>query len=453
MAEEEGTFVGGGRLRVDRKAALAKLAAFQLGERDLFVPWVRCAELSGAKRLDVSVTGRSLRVEFDGAGFTADELADPFQALFDDSDAPRRLGQLAAALLGVSRLPVKTLRLCSGDGKRGAVFAGKDLEALTPLPELWTPAATALSVELKAGAVVDVERAALALEGRLVLGKTAVSVNGKVLEAERVRGGLYELGGLRALLLAAEDPFREMSRLRLVVDGVAAQTIELATPWGPVDAVLTGPDLPLDASLSRVVEGKALAPALEALHAKMRDFAGSMAKVQAREATQTRRLLLDSSLRGVWGGEARPASRKGPLEAFLDRLGLGRGVGLARDESILEEAVLRTRWLRAACKGRLVDYEKEDDDPVRKALWNVPLFLTAAGGWFSRRGLKECISQCGTVYLSKNQGGVFTAYLHQTAAGRKSAMLRGDQVVWAPAPRDLDDLVALMGEPYVTPLD
>ena len=54
MDEDEGVFVEGGALRVDRERALEKLKRFQLGDpgAGLFF-WLRCAVASGATRFEL----------------------------------------------------------------------------------------------------------------------------------------------------------------------------------------------------------------------------------------------------------------------------------------------------------------------------------------------------------------------------------------------------------------
>ncbi|MDE2292175.1 MAG: hypothetical protein KGL53_08840, partial [Elusimicrobia bacterium] len=129
--EEEGVLVSRGSFRVDREAALKKLAAFQLPIEELLVPWARCAEAAGARRLDVALNPFRLRVLMDGTPFAPEDLADPYYSLFSEEDAPRAVSYLAEALLAVSRLGPKRLRAASGDGKTWSAFEGRDLQGMT----------------------------------------------------------------------------------------------------------------------------------------------------------------------------------------------------------------------------------------------------------------------------------------------------------------------------------
>ncbi|MBI5596859.1 MAG: hypothetical protein HY928_12270 [Elusimicrobia bacterium] len=412
---DEGVLVGTGSFRVDREAALKKLAAFQLSREDLLVPWVRCAEAVGATRLELSVSPRGLRVLMDGTPFSLKDLADPYYALFDGVQAPPGVAHLAVGLLGLSRLAPKSLRAASGDGVEVRAVQGKDARELREVPPGLPVHGTSIEADFPGVGRQELLAGAAGLEGRLAMGRVLVVVNGDKKGPERPRGAPYRLASLRTLVAPSRDPGRGSSRVRMSVAGVTAQTYQCSTPWGPVDAVFSGDDLTLDASLSRVVMTPAVEAALKALRAKMGPFVCSLAKVQAREGVQTRRLLMDSAMREVWAGSAEY-----------------RG----RDAEITREALERTLWLRESCRRVLSRAERDDDDVVRRALRRAPIFMAASGGWLSWEDLLAVSDEFSAMYFSRRPAFGFPV----PGADGKPRHLKAARVVWAVCDRDAADL-------------
>ena len=425
---EEGVLVERGSLRVDRKAALEKLAAFQLSDADLLTPWVRCAEAVGASRLELSVSRVKLRVLMDGVPFKPADLSDPYYALFSEEEVPRQVPYLAAGLLSLSRLVPKRLRLSSGDGKECRTFQGAEPGSLKEVPAGLPVCGTALEADFGLPGREVLEAAVDGLRGRVLMGKTHVFVNGTRFGPEAPRGAPYVLAGLRSQVAPSRRPERDKSPVRLVLDGVAAQTLEHPCPWGPVDAALTGDALTLDASLGRVVVGPEVLEALKALHEKMNGFVNSLTKIQIREGQQTRRLLMDGAMREVWDGASE-----------------FRG----RDAMITREALERTLWLREACWRVLNGKERAEAETTRKVLRNAPIFLDAAGGWLSWEGLLSASNQLGRIYFSRRRSFGFSV----AGPGGRGKHLRGGQVVWAVGRRDEADLRRLADRREVEELD
>lgn len=411
----DGVLVGSGSFRVDRDAALKKLSSFQVSDTDLLTPWVRCAEAVGAARLELSVDRLKVRVLMDGTPFAGLDLSDPYYALFSGEEAPKAVTYLAAGLLSLSRLAPKRLRLSSGDGKEWRTFQGKDARSLTEFATGLPVSGTALEADFGLPGREALEAAVDGLRGRVMMGKALVFVNGARFGPEAPRGAAYVLAGLRSQVAPSRQPERDKSPVRLVIDGVAAQTLEHPGPWGPVDAVLTGDSLALDASLGRVVVGPEVQAALKALHEKMQGFVNSMTKVQLREGQQTRRLLMDGAMREVWDGSTE-----------------FRG----RDAAITREALERTRWLREACWRVINGPERADSDTTSKVLRNAPLFLDAAGGWLSWEGLAAVSRQFKKVFFSRRRAIGFSLPL----PGGRTLFVRGSQVVWVAGKRDAADL-------------
>lgn len=113
MAEEsedlpQDVHVGSGSFRVDRERALEKLMRFQMPDPNLFLlPWLRAAVASGASGVWIAHDPEGLEFSFDGAGWTAGELADPYRWLFAEEDEARgraRNRELAIGILTALRL-------------------------------------------------------------------------------------------------------------------------------------------------------------------------------------------------------------------------------------------------------------------------------------------------------------------------------------------------------------
>jgi hypothetical protein len=105
----------------------------------------------------------------------------------------------------------------------------------------------------------------------------------------------------------------------------------------------------------------------------------------------------------------------------------------------IREAAQVTGWLRKACATLLRDYHSDSVDPVRKTLWEVPIFLNAWDGPpFSLAELKIQRQQLGYVPFSMEPGL------------RKSSP---HKVAWCVGEQDRPDLARLCEGPLVDETD
>ena len=116
-AAEPGTFT------IDRAEAHRQMAAFQLPDKALYVlDLVQLAVCKQATRLELDHVGRRLRLSFDGAPITAEDVALAHSTLFfptADSAPPVRARARLALALGMVTARGARLELTSGDGRRG----------------------------------------------------------------------------------------------------------------------------------------------------------------------------------------------------------------------------------------------------------------------------------------------------------------------------------------------
>lgn len=116
--DESGILVEMGSWGVDRTRALEVIRRYQYEDMFRFVsPLARCAVLSGASELHFVLSAFGFEVWFDGRPFSPDTLADPYRALFSDSDEEgRRDRQLAVGLLTAARTEPREVTISSGAG-------------------------------------------------------------------------------------------------------------------------------------------------------------------------------------------------------------------------------------------------------------------------------------------------------------------------------------------------
>lgn len=255
-------FRGSGTFRVDREKALEKLSAFALEKGEQFLlPLARCAVAGGAREL--TVTGvTALTARFDGRLFTADDLRDPYGALFDEAPEPRRR-HLATFLLTALRTGPSLLEVESG-----ARMERLRLRVVSPREESLEPAAPGSNdtvVRLRwplrralAGRAAKAEaRRAWAMTPRRFL------IDGDEPPVEGLTGRPRRSGedrGFRAVV-AVPDRGASESSVTFCLDGVAVETVRTVLPGAQVRAWVQGP-FATTASQSAIVEDEARLAAL-----------------------------------------------------------------------------------------------------------------------------------------------------------------------------------------------
>lgn len=289
------TLVETGSFKVDRPAALGKLSRFQLADPYAFlIPWIRCASASKAKTIRLDKVRDGLRMSFDGAPLTPEELTDPYACLFGSGEDEERGRHLAYGLLSALRLGPRGITLRSGFGdKRACLRIGGRSEK--PLPE--AALAGGSEEELKARTVIHV------LCGTL----RSLFARDAFLERARESFGLYDAdfriqGRPVRVFPAAEEgfplgvspnplrisgllfnaPAAASSRQRLYKQGAFVCELKNAIGFG-MDALLSCDELRLNLSQSGAVRDEVLEAVLEA--------ARKAARLHKKDAKAERSLL------------------------------------------------------------------------------------------------------------------------------------------------------------------
>lgn len=412
---EDGVLVGKGTFRVDRGAALRKLAAFQLEDESLLVPWVRLAVCSGALRLRVDSGPGRVAIRFDGRPLPAPAVKDPFSALLAAEGRRPELVYLAAGMMGLERFSEKP-RLVSGPRGTSVSAAVTRWEAL--------------------------EAARRALPEILCSFPLEVFFEGAKVAQGSIGGLQWRDGAASFSAVPAADPWRRESLIRLVVHGVQAQALSYDTPWASVEAEVRDDSLALDASLTKVASGPAVGRLLASLRGRLRELVRSEALAQTSEAPRLSGLLSVESFRPAWAGVSYP--EPGALGVLAERF-LGEKPLPREPYEALLRARRRVRWLRACIKGRLNGYESDSKDRTRRALWKTPLFPNADDGWLSYMALVKIRGDFGTVPLVRTrrrwQDIPFARYLGKNV----TRPIRAPLLVWRAAEHDAEDLARLFG--------
>ncbi|MBI5596860.1 MAG: hypothetical protein HY928_12275 [Elusimicrobia bacterium] len=398
--EEDGVLVGTGSFRVDREAALKKLAAFQLDDQELLTPWVRLAVARGASRFLVDTRNHRVTLGFDGRPLPPAAVKDPLGPLLGATQRRPEDVYLAAGYLGFSKAAEALELVSDADGTRLYGVAGRE---------------------------AALRKAVRALPGRLQWCPLSLRVDGEPVELGRPAGLQWTEKGTDFCVAASDTPWDEASRLRLCVHGVSAQTLERDTPWAAVDAFIRDNTLSLDASLARVVEDARMEGLVKRLGGRVRDFVRREALAQKAEAPALQRLLSAESYRDAWKGK--PYRESGALMSLAERFMNVKPLSRESYELVLR-ARARVRWLRACCLGRLGEFQQDAKERTRRVLWTAPLFLHCRGGWVSLRDLACVRNRVGFVPLADSPG-----------RGRDFAHgVRPAEVVWAIGNDDCDDL-------------
>lgn len=358
---DDAVFKGAGSFRVDRQRALQKLALFSMArDEDFILALVRAAVAGGAKKLHL-LKGGGLELRFSGEPFTADELKDPYAALFSDGTTPR-LRHLAVGLLTCLRTNPKLIVIESGrtGARRRLEVRSLHGEVLSEISTKGGDTIIAVRWPFGAGwtryrAAVKRARAALAFvpEGFLIEGEQALPP-----PKPGPAWHLFTSGPLRGRVtlptLGAPG-----STVTFCVDGVAVQTVETWLPWAQVQAWVDDPSLTLNASQSAVVEDDRRRAVLDAVAEASRDFLSAT---------------------------ARTLSAKRPEGALA-----------GQDWGQFTELI---PWLREACI-RLLKSPETTKEPLLGELRQAPVLLDVCYGALSLGALEAEKKAAGTVSWSQ----------------------------------------------------
>lgn len=378
----EDEFIESGSFRIDRRKALKKLMGFQLAEPERFLlSWIRLAAAGGAEKISLMPLTKGLELRFDGAPLPKSALRDPYRVFFDSEAArPPRLSHLAVGMLGAWRLEPAMIHIRSGKAPRRFRLKAASLteQSLDELRE--KDRDTVMRVWWKSGC----PQASLF---RLVrtccrLSPSRLTTRGKLVRTGPPPGALpFEIEGARGWLELPDQPRGAVSELRLHVFGSWVCTHEHTAPWVQLGASINDDLLKLDASHSGVVQNARLTRLRKAVEARAEDLILAKLEEQERRMPETARLLLDADIRPYWSADA---SRHPGLTSRIEETlkSLVRGLATAGTSKrfrakvrTLQIDAKRTRWLRGACRAKLLTPARIRRRPIYGRLWNAPLFL------------------------------------------------------------------------------
>ncbi|MBI5208652.1 MAG: hypothetical protein HY927_01605 [Elusimicrobia bacterium] len=391
--------VGSGSFRIDPKRALEVLRESQLAVKENGMAlWVRAAVLRGAKRADFVFWPFSMTIRFGGKPLTAAEMKDPFSVLLSGSSADPASRWLAVALVHTS-IPMMRLTVESGPADSRMVMVLDDDGFHAAEPASHSPSSSADTVVKARWKVeADLERYPLssswdALELRSALEPCPMAVwtpqNDRfsyLIEPAQPdkRGGLLKdvhKGGLRILLRPREVPGIEV---RFCVAGVAVEgsaAIPFPVPWS---AWVDDLQLELDASLKSAVQGERWHAALKAVEEAAREHSLAMMERHARVMRLVGGLLMANPglvpewrrLRSLSLASLAACFKKDRRTGRLRRLFGGK---LSGDRLRMLECAMTCVHLHEPADAVSTDPERKGRDPLKTALWRVPLYFDKEG--------------------------------------------------------------------------
>ncbi|MBI5596050.1 MAG: hypothetical protein HY928_08175, partial [Elusimicrobia bacterium] len=408
LPEPEGKLAGSGAFVVDRARALEKIRRFMLPSAESFIfPLARAASAVGAELFRVEDAHDGRTVSFDGRGFPAELLADPFSPLVAGTpDAGAR--SLAVALLTVMRASPLEVQLIESQG--GAVSGVRILPdlRLEPIP----PApGTAFGTTVRVigsnlpGAAELMDMLRLRAPGFAALEPKSRGPADPL--ARR-----FTAGPVSGLLRVPGRP-AVASQLDLCVHGVSAGPASLILPALQVEGWVNDDRLSLNASLSGVVRDEHWEDLAPALAAEAEQLALAAAAFLTESLPRRQEALAGFGGAALWRRALAPAALGAAGRA------LAAAVGAATDDAAeedLEAQARAARWLREAAGRLLSDLDRDRPGALRQALWGAPL-LTGVDG--------EAMS-LQTLELRRRAEGVVRFSARYRPGARLSA-----PVVWA----------------------
>ena len=392
----EGTFVDSGSFGVDRTRALDKLMRFQLPDPDMFLlPLIRCAVAGGATAVRIQDGGGpgaavpgaepfssrggggGLEIRFDGRAFSKSELADPYACLFGGS-APglRRNRHLAVGLLSSLRLNPTLVSVASGVRSRHRL-------------RVWSPESETLEESPVPGrdtavTVADgrAEHPEALAHVRACCGMVPIPIH--LGEEELPRLPAAEIAGVRMRLdIPAAGP-RADSALRASVDGVCVGELLAALPLAQVEGHVDDARFSMNASQTGITRDTVLQEALLAVAAGARELLLETARTNGAALEKAAAILIASpELIHYWKDWREDGSAPSLPEEREP------------DIRLIRRAARATAWLRDACARLLSEPAPDAADPVRKALWEAPLFWGVSGRTLSHLNLRSQRGQLG----------------------------------------------------------
>ena len=494
---DDGELVESGTFRVDRKKALEKLKAFQLPDPTMFIlSWVRCAVASGATEITIQINDAKthLTMSFDGRPFGEGELKDPYGCLLDESTPENaRNRHLAVGILAALRLgpPMKLMVTSGTDSERRCLYIDS-LEREDLGKTRWFSHMTVLEatfsgywVHWKAALETVVRQYPVEMRAARLKVIEPAGLQAKTESEIPQQGQSLKLAfsddAVRGSVAVPENPDQAQSTVRLYQHGVLVEEFESDLAPVPVVAAINNDRFRFNASQSGVVRDDQFEATMQAVSDLPGRLLAQVCQAQGKtlaayDALRFRSVSMISSLLAKFGpfvGSlslsvlaltaskwiAKSSYAGSDLELFADAVSFfsflfamtGGFIFMALENPTEERrgqlmrmlpirgASQVTSWLRKACTTLLHDYHSDSADPVRKTLWEVPIFLNALDGPpFSLAELKIQRQQLGHVSFSTEPG------LHKSSPHK---------VVWCVNEGDQHDLYRLCEGPLVDETD
>ena len=425
---------------VDRQRALDKLMRFQLPDPETcLLPILRCAlagKASGISLLELS--GGGLEIRFGGEPFSRDRLQDPYSALFETRSAANSAARhLATGLLCALRLGPKLITVDAGAA--GARFRLR-LDALgrEQVQASEGPGEGTVVKLLWRGLVSPFRSRNLLSHVRRRCFSSPVPVLINNAEIPRGRAETdgqtiyFREGALYGAISVPEWP-APASTLEVSVNSVMLDTpVTVKLPFLPVAGYLNNDEFTMNISQTGVVNNSRRAKALAVVARQVPLLLDQVVRRHGEALAGVGRMTAYGGLPDYWEKclESGPSLQPGLLAGLLKAVrsvifnaGTIEGVKKEKAERLVRETARVTRWLREACGRLLGFYEKDRYDPLLKALWQAPVFLTVNSGARSLFQAEELSRKIGFVPYSR------TLY--------PDSALPFD-VLWCPGAKDLE---------------
>ena len=274
----EGEVDSVGRFTLDPVKAREKLQKFQLVDAHRYVlELVQAAVLRGATDIGFDIDADDMHMRFDGAVFSAEELADVWGSIFADGDERllRGVRQLALGLNAALGLGPKRIVVRSGGQELRLVPGAADVHKAVEPALAGTTIHVAQRVKL-AGLglffknLVGSLAEEVHLRERCVYAAQTITLDGARISRGFKIGealGVHEIAapGVRGLVAVTKG--EGAPELRLIKDGVWIDSRELAGCGPGVLALVEGEGLRKDVSLAKIVADETLAAVLSQVQA------------------------------------------------------------------------------------------------------------------------------------------------------------------------------------------
>lgn len=440
VQEDGGVLVCSGSFVVDKQRALDKLMRFQLPDPEsCLLPMIRCAQSGKASEISIrEIMPNGLELHFDGAPLQRERLSDPYAALFETkTSANAGARHLATGLLCALRLKPQTITVSAG--RPGARFRlkidglGKEVIQPSEGPGKGTV------IRLLWGGTISLlrnRRLLSRVRERCSLSPVPLLINGRDIPRERAGGsGLYfEEGGVYGHISVPKWAGSSSELTPAVANVTLDNSLSVKLHYLQVAGYVNSDDFTMNISQTGVINNTRCSRAVGAVARQVPLLLEYALRMHRETLPSAGKVMAYGGLDKLWrkcvegGRPLEPGLLGGLLKGARNIIFSGGRVAAARREQAetqVREAARVTMWLREACGRVLGDYKEDFSNPVLKALWEAPSFLTIHAEVRSLAQVREQHERMGFVPFSTRP------YL--------DAVLPFD-VLWCPGPRDLDPL-------------